>query len=164
MLTMADVMKVCPDHRGLKIEDLSFHYVYSDPDLRTKKGLFVPFSQNEEENSQQLRTALNNGAVAAIWRKDHKIPAYIPNHFPIFVTEDVIDTTVRVVNQYIDTYTMKDSSFEHTCFSFPITIKHNDKNISYVNAVKDKVTELDCYLKKSIPSAVLNMKGGEEQC
>jgi UDP-N-acetylmuramyl pentapeptide synthase len=164
MLTLADVKKVCPLQKGVQLDDVGFQVVYSNSELSVSKGLFLPLSLDNEENNSQLKTALNNGAIAVLWRKDHALPSFLPNHFPVFIVDDLLDSLNLIVKNYINSNTVKGTNTVHTNFLFSITIKHNDENISYANAVKDKLINLTTILKKAFPDQVLDEKGGEGPC
>ncbi|WP_456275586.1 hypothetical protein [Bacillus sp. AK128] len=163
MLTLADVLKDCPLQRGLQLDDVVFNVVYSNPELPVSKGLYLPLSLNSEENTENLKQALYQGAIATFWRKEDEMPAFLPTHFPVFLVDNPLETIEVVVNNYIQSYKLKGSSSVDTKFSFSVTIKHIDDNMSYANSVRDKLEELTKRIESINSALIIQKEGGEEQ-
>jgi hypothetical protein len=160
MLTLKDVKQICPMQRGTQLEGITIHAVSTNSETGLSKGLFVPLSLDNEENIESLKKALNNGAIATLWKKDEAVPAFLPTDFPVFFVEDYIESFEMVVKHYIDSYSMKRNETVHTQFLFSIPIKHSKKNDFYAKDINKRLDFLKTTVKNVIPSAVFDMKGG----
>jgi hypothetical protein len=163
MLTLADVLMDCPLQRGIQLDDVGFEVVYTNPDLPVSKGLYLPLSLNSEENTENLKRALYQGTIATFWRKEDELPSFLPTHFPVFLVDDPLEAIEVVVNKYIDSYKLKGSSNVNTKFSFSVTIKHIDDNMSYANSVRDKLEDLTKRIESANPALMIQKEGGEGQ-
>ncbi|WP_246940191.1 hypothetical protein [Bacillus pinisoli] len=163
MLTLADVLKECPLQRGVSLEEIGFKIVYLDPTLSVDKGLFVPLLPDEKMNSNHLKTALNNGAIASLWNKEHALPSFLPTHFPVFLVEDPCESLEIIVKNYIHSFVLKGTNTVDTKFSFSMINKHIDENMSYSRHVSDKISELKENMEAITPKQSFDMKGGEEE-
>jgi hypothetical protein len=164
MLTLKDVKLVCPSQRGTQLEGIVFYSVSSNPDEIMPKSLFAPLSLDQDENVTNLKKALNNGAIATLWKKEEVVPAFLPTDFPVFFVTNIIESLEMVVKHYIDSYSMKRNETVHTKFLFSIPIKHSGKNELYGHETKDKLAKLQYKVENAIPFAVIDVKGGEELC
>ncbi|MDR6998000.1 hypothetical protein [Neobacillus niacini] len=97
-LVYNDVANFSHEVRGTHEPTLTFNTLTDQADAIQPKGIFVPLSKE----SGELKEALANGAIAAIWHKEKKLPHYTPNHFPIFLVEDPGEAVRRILQQYID--------------------------------------------------------------
>lgn len=84
---------------GIKDLSLEFDTVATNGEEEQPRGLFIPLWGN----SYELLDAIHNGAIAAIWEEDRKLPAYTPNHFPIFFTKDLETDIKNMLESYIET-------------------------------------------------------------
>jgi hypothetical protein len=114
MLTYQDVSSLFSRATGIRDENIHFHTVSSQADAKQPKGLFVPVSNN----SGTLQDAISNGAVAAVWPEGEQVPAYAPNHFPIFYTQDNLKGLEKIMNSYYDYLSQHEDINERTKFIF----------------------------------------------
>ncbi|MBS8263362.1 hypothetical protein DYI25_02780 [Mesobacillus boroniphilus] len=114
MLTYQDVSSLFSRTTGIKDENIRFHTVSSLAGDKQPKGLFVPVSTD----SGHLQEAISNGAVAAVWPEDEQVPAYAPNHFPIFYTKDNLKGLEKIMNSYYDHLSQHEDINERTKFIF----------------------------------------------
>ncbi|MCA0148728.1 MULTISPECIES: hypothetical protein [Rossellomorea] len=64
-----------------------------------EKGLYIP--AGDEVN---LFRSIEKGAIASLWRKGEEIPSFVPNHFPLFIVEDVYRAYVDLQESYKQNY------------------------------------------------------------
>lgn len=114
MLTYQDVLSLFSRTTGITGENIRFLTVSSLADAKQPKGLFVPVSTD----SGTLQEAISNGAVAAVWPEDEKVPAYAPNHFPVFYTQDNLKGLEKIMNSYYEYLTQQKDNYERTNFIF----------------------------------------------
>ncbi|MEH7093180.1 hypothetical protein [Neobacillus vireti] len=96
-LALKDLARLFTDKRGTQ-DEILFSTVSDLAALEQSKGLFVPISKE----SGELLEAISNGAVAAIWDKEVTLPRYLPNQFPIFLTNDLAEALRDIINLYIE--------------------------------------------------------------
>jgi hypothetical protein len=96
-LTYNDLANIFPDSKGIK-DDFQFYTVSTDATLSQPKGLFIPMFND----SGELKDAINNGAIGAIWDVKVEIPTYIPSQFPIFFASDLNKALEIVLKTYTD--------------------------------------------------------------
>ncbi|MBS4177213.1 hypothetical protein [Lederbergia citrea] len=102
MLTYRDVLKLYPETRGIKEEHISFGSITLNSSSTQLKGLYFGTAADLD-----LGAAIANGAIAAIWPKEISLPAYTPNHFPVFFAHDSIEAMVVVVRKYTNKITLE---------------------------------------------------------
>jgi hypothetical protein len=78
--------------------NLPFYSVSTSSSMKQPKGLFVPVFKD----SGELNEAIQNGAIAAIWDDSVQLPTYVPNHFPIFFTNDLMGSLYDVVRVFLE--------------------------------------------------------------
>lgn len=96
-LTYDDLTKLFPDSKGVK-DDFQFQIVATESTQSQPKGLFIPLY----EDSGELKEAIGNGAIGAIWNKEVLLPAYIPSQFPVFFTNDLEKAIENILKTYVD--------------------------------------------------------------
>ncbi|MGR3763767.1 hypothetical protein [Rossellomorea sp. NS-SX7] len=84
MLFYDDVKKLFPVTRGVGLPGIGFLTVSSLPEVRLERGLYIPL-----DSHRKLFDSINNGAIASLWDGSEEIPLFVPNHFPLFIVEDV---------------------------------------------------------------------------
>ncbi|MCM3572871.1 MULTISPECIES: hypothetical protein [Mesobacillus] len=131
MLTYQDVSSLFSRTTGIKGENICFHTVSSLADAKQPKGLFVPVSND----SGTLQEAISNGAVAAVWPEGEQVPAYAPNHFPIFYTKDNLKGLEKIMNSYYDYLSQHEEIKERTKFIFLNKALLNEADETYDIAV-----------------------------
>jgi UDP-N-acetylmuramyl pentapeptide synthase len=141
-LTNSDLVDLFPNSQGVN-DPLEFLTVSTDATLLQPKGLFVPLF----EGSGELQDAIKNGAIATVWDIKKKLPHYIPNHLPVFFTEQITDAFELILKHY--------------------ERKLNNENSESINMTKFLFIE-DKLLNENIPSYdipvfkfVRNTEGGE---
>ncbi|MDQ0270337.1 hypothetical protein [Cytobacillus purgationiresistens] len=97
-LTYGDLMSIFPNRAGVQNEELIFRLIATSSKLIQGKGLYIPI----EEEIPDLKQALENGAVAAVWKAGEKLPAFTPNHFPILFTNDLLKGLEDMMNVYVN--------------------------------------------------------------
>lgn len=95
-LSYKDLAKLFPNTRGIKEETLVFQTVAAKGTDPQPKGIFIPLTNNPGE----LKGALENGAIAAIWPKGMEVPKMTPNHFPMFFVNDLLDGLKKILFLY----------------------------------------------------------------
>jgi hypothetical protein len=132
-LTFSDMAYLFPDRKGIEITEMNFHTVSSLSDVPMFRGLYIPF----EKSSGELKDAISNGAIAALWEKDKDIPGYTPNHFPIFLTEDLLKGIEDIMELYLEKRNQDHTTGGGvTKFLFSDELRLNDHDISYDIAIK----------------------------
>lgn len=131
MLTYQDVSRLFSRRTGIEDGNIRFHTVTSQADAKQPKGLFIPVSTDDGS----LQEAISNGAVAAVWTDQEPVPAYAPNHFPIFYTEDNLKGLEEIMKLYYNNLTQKQGITEKTKFIFPTKGLLNDADATYDIAV-----------------------------
>lgn len=97
LLAYRDVANLFVEKQGIR-GDFLFFSVTDQADVTQPKGLFIPV--NEESGS--LSRAIENGAIAAVWDKQSELPAYTPNHFPVFFTSDCRNALQQIIKIYYE--------------------------------------------------------------
>lgn len=97
VLNYQDVAGLFKDKQGIQ-EDFLFYIVTDQAETEQPRGLFIP----RDDDSGELSQAIANGAIAAVWEKGKPLPAYTPNHFPVFFVNDVEDAVIRILQAYIE--------------------------------------------------------------
>ncbi|WP_066289396.1 hypothetical protein [Bacillus sp. FJAT-29937] len=98
LLAYGDLAKLFPKKKGIQDYELFFHTVATISDVPQSRGVFIPLG----ENAGELKKAIENGAVAALWKEEVEIPRYTPNHFPIFFTNDLLKGLKDMMELYIE--------------------------------------------------------------
>ena len=122
--------RIFPHSLGIKETGLLFHTVSDQGNVLQPRGLFIPLWGN----SQELFEAINNGAVAAIWEHGQPIPAYRPNHFPLFITTNLGQDVIRLMNEYSQILKQEDERETMSNFLFINDQLLNEKLKTYDKA------------------------------
>lgn len=135
-LARKDLADLFHDTRGGQ-DDLLFYTVSDHSKAVQPKGIFIPVTQE----SGELSEAIANGAIAAIWDKEKRIPPYTPNQFPLFFTADpaeAVRNLLQYYNEKLDGETGK--NMEITKFDFLYDKLLNKSNETYdIAAMMKKV-------------------------
>lgn len=131
-LAFSLLSEIFPQSSGIKDPDLFFHTVADIGEAAQPKGLFIPLWDNPNE----LKTAINNGAVAAIWDLNTPIPGFTPNHFPLFYTSNLWKDVSEMLRRYIKILEQEDESIDMSKFVFLDKKLLNEKLQTYDKAVK----------------------------
>lgn len=81
-------------------ESLSIQEVTTDSRKETSNSLFIPIVGESFDGHDFIIQAIENGAVATIWRKDKQLPNKMPVNFPIFYVEDTISALQILAREY----------------------------------------------------------------
>ncbi len=94
-LALKDLAGLFQKYQGIQ-DDILFYTVADQAKTVQPKGLFVPIN----EESGELLDAIANGAIAAIWDNEKKVPRYTPSQFPIFFTNDLAEAMKDLIILY----------------------------------------------------------------
>jgi hypothetical protein len=131
MLTYQDVSSLFSRTTGIRDDNIRFQTVSSLAGAKQPKGLFVPVSTD----SGTLQEAISSGAVAAVWPEGEQVPAYAPNHFPIFYTQDNLKGLEIIMKSYYDYLTQNEDINDRTKFIFQNKALLNEDDETYDIAV-----------------------------
>lgn len=131
MLKFEDVSSLFSRTSGIKEEMIVFNTVSCIAGVRQPRGLFIPVS----ENSGSLKDAISNGAIAAVWSENEPVPAYTPNYFPIFYSEDLLKGLEELMKSYQNYLMHQDKIAGTTKFIFQHKELLNEKDATYDIAV-----------------------------
>lgn len=101
-LSLNALKDLFPQYRG-EVDQVNLKGVFTDSRKDCKKGLFVPIVGAKFDGHEFLKDAIYNGAIASLWQKDLEIPAYVPNHFPLFLVEDTLEALQNLAQYYLHT-------------------------------------------------------------
>ncbi|MGE6753206.1 hypothetical protein ACQKFO_07135 [Rossellomorea sp. NPDC071047] len=99
MLFYDDVKKLFPETSGIHLPGLAFLVVSNSTKMGMEKGLYVPFG-----GEINLLESIDLGAIASLWPKNKKVPSFVPNHFPLFMVEDVYKAYIDLLENYTQNY------------------------------------------------------------
>ncbi|WP_078547305.1 hypothetical protein [Litchfieldia alkalitelluris] len=142
MIVYSQLCRLFPETHGTKDAAIEFHEVYIDSTDKVYKGLYVPLNKSLEED---LKDAIDNGAIGAVWSNYEKIPVFVPNHFPLFLVDD----TVKALKDLIIDYNNHTEGNRVTKFSLSFREGHNVETNTYDSAVLKEINKL--------------IKGGDEE-
>ncbi|MBT2687935.1 hypothetical protein J7I93_07060 [Bacillus sp. ISL-47] len=129
-LTYGDLAKLFPNTTGIKDNELQFHTVAASSSIVQPKGIYLPI-----EESGNLKEAIENGAVAALWNEKDEVPAYTPNHFPVFYTNDLTKGLKDIMESYIEKLSNAEETINTTNFLFLDEKSLNENEATYDIAV-----------------------------
>ena len=99
MLLYDEVKKLFPDTKGIHLPGFAFLVVSNSTSMGIEKGLYIPFGDEID-----LFKSIENGAIASLWPKNDQIPSFVPNHFPLFMVEDVHQAYLDLLEFYKQNY------------------------------------------------------------
>lgn len=138
MLTYRIIKRLFPSTRGIVDDHILFHSVFVDPNQQVEKGLFVPLADGTEE----LKVAIEHGAIASLWQEGLELPLYLPNQFPIFFVSSPLEALVAIVQTYMQTNRVENGNM--TKFYLTINALHHiAQNRSYDIAVMNELQQLE---------------------
>jgi len=137
LLALKDLASLFTDNQGIQ-DDMMFYTVTDQANTVQPKGLFIPIN----EESGELLDAIANGAIAAIWEYEKKLPRYTPTYFPVFFTNDkavAIKNILKLYSEKLDGETNK--HMEITNFKFSNKKLLNKNNQTYdIAVILEKLT------------------------
>lgn len=89
-----------PVFKGSPQDQIEIRTVFTDSRSSVKMGLFVPIVGDRFDGHEFLNDAVQQGAVATIWQRDHDIPAFLPKDFPVFLVDDSIEALQYLAKAY----------------------------------------------------------------
>ncbi|RLQ95833.1 hypothetical protein [Falsibacillus albus] len=95
MLNYGFIYDLYPKSIGIQDKIMTFNTVTISESHPCSRCLFIPFDE-----SQSLLTAIGNGAIAAVWQEEWPIPAYTPNHFPMFIVTNTKCAYQQIFAEY----------------------------------------------------------------
>lgn len=84
-LLYSDLIPLFSKRLGIEEPTIKFNTISAFGNISQPKGIFIPLY----DNTKELGKAIENGAIAAIWKEDIPVPDFAPNHFIIFYTNDL---------------------------------------------------------------------------
>ncbi|MCH1623878.1 hypothetical protein [Fredinandcohnia quinoae] len=140
MLYYKDLIKISNEARGVKDDFIAFEQIYFNPSEKVNKGLFVLVSRNEY-NENEMKEALYNGAIAALWPQNKELPRFLPNHFPVFIVENTLAALKLVLKDYLKK--RKENRYDKmTKFMLFDQDKHNDAFSTYDKSVIEDIDQM----------------------
>lgn len=97
-LTFKELANLFADRRGADKADLIFYTVTDQADTIQPKGLYLSL----DAGSGELSEAIANGAIAAVWEKREALPSYTPSQFPVFFTENPLESLRQLLRFYAE--------------------------------------------------------------
>lgn len=67
-----------------------------------QNSLFIPLENSDAENRASLIEAMENGAIGALWKKSVSLPANLPNEFPIFLVDNLVEALKKLAFLYYE--------------------------------------------------------------
>ncbi|MGO4887877.1 UDP-N-acetylmuramoyl-tripeptide--D-alanyl-D-alanine ligase [Anaerobacillus sp. MEB173] len=99
-LDLSLIQKVSSSNRGEIPPCFSISEVFIDSRLNVNEGLFVPIIGERFDGHSFLETAIQNGAVAALWQKSKQLPTTIDETFPVFFVDDTLQALQQLATFY----------------------------------------------------------------
>ncbi|MGG3466574.1 hypothetical protein ABES02_03365 [Neobacillus pocheonensis] len=113
-LALDDIASLFSEHQGIQ-DNLIFYTVTDVASVIQPRGLFVPI----DADAGELSEAIANGAIAAIWDREKKLPHYTPNHFPVFFTSNKDEAIEKLLKLYLEKKNGEtEKTMEKTNFKF----------------------------------------------
>ncbi|MEK3887064.1 hypothetical protein [Bacillus sp. FSL K6-3431] len=133
MLSYADLAEIIPKTSGIKNVSIHFHTITLNSSIPMAKGLFIYNNADPD-----LLEAIGNGAIAAIWPHDVKLPHYTPNHFPIFYVNKPVDSLIVIVKKHINKIILNNSGDMTNMILKSTELPTEDTNIREVISLLSK--------------------------
>ncbi|WP_113929806.1 hypothetical protein [Bacillus sp. P14.5] len=145
MLAYNTVEKFASGARGIKEVTLHFAVVTGETIEEMPMGLFIPSS------GRDLFEAIHKGAVGSLWPNGTELPAWLPNHFPVFLSDNPAGDALAILDYYYNN-TKQEEWGTMTKFIF----KDEEKNKLY------KITNQQqfCNTRDLAKRSLLNKEGG----
>lgn len=88
------------DYKGAAGDMIAINEIVTDSRVPSSNSLFIPIQGENFDGHDYLRQAFHNGAVAALWQKDKKVPSFLPSDFPVFYVEDTVKALQQLAAAY----------------------------------------------------------------
>ncbi|HEY4600397.1 MAG TPA: UDP-N-acetylmuramoyl-tripeptide--D-alanyl-D-alanine ligase [Cerasibacillus sp.] len=99
LFTIHDLIQLFPNINEDIEKNTAIQSVSTDSRQDISDSLFVPIIGETFDGHDYLLDAIANGAIAALWEQSKKIPASLPNGFPLFLVDDTI-SALQQLSQY----------------------------------------------------------------
>ncbi|HYK73814.1 MAG TPA: hypothetical protein VEV44_11950 [Pseudoneobacillus sp.] len=96
-IAYSDLVRFFPKSQGIR-DEIQFYTVSTDASLLQPKGLFIPLFND----SGELKEAIQNGAIGAVWDEKRPLPSYVPTQFPILFSNNVKDSLKTIIESYLE--------------------------------------------------------------
>jgi len=140
MLLYTELKSILPKTKGIEDSQLAFQELYIDSTRKVSKGLFLSVPSESEE--ELLKEALYNGAIGAVWPLNKKVPSFLPNHFPLFLTNNALDALKEVIHFY-ENFTERNRYEIMSKITLSYRKTHNGKNNTYDSAVMEEIQHIE---------------------
>ncbi|WP_368503987.1 UDP-N-acetylmuramoyl-tripeptide--D-alanyl-D-alanine ligase [Alkalihalophilus sp. As8PL] len=84
----------------LVTEEMSFTVVSTDTRTITAGALFVPLIGERFNGHDYVLTAIQNGAIAALWEEGQPLPKELPSEFQLFIVKDTLYALQEMASVY----------------------------------------------------------------
>ena len=88
------------DYKGVVYDKIGINEVVTDSRVQSIKSLFIPIEGENFDGHDYIREAFDNGAVAALWKKDKEVPSFLPTEFPLFYVDDTLEALQQLAATY----------------------------------------------------------------
>lgn len=105
LFTTEFLTNIFKDHSLLSAHNYDINLVSTDTRNNLKSGLFVPLKGESFDAHDFIMDAIEKGAVAALWEKDHPLPKSLPKGFPLFFVENTLEALQYLAKQYLNKVT-----------------------------------------------------------
>ncbi|WP_096199257.1 UDP-N-acetylmuramoyl-tripeptide--D-alanyl-D-alanine ligase [Bacillus sp. FJAT-45350] len=78
-----------------------YSQVFIDSRVHTNNGLFVPIVGERFDGHDFIKSAIDNGAVGALWGKEHKVPNDLPASFQLYFVDDTLTALQQLAKAYV---------------------------------------------------------------
>lgn len=89
-----------PDTKGSMHDQFIINQVITDSRKSMSHGLFVPLIGDKFDGHAYINEAIEQGAVATIWKKDIPLPKFLPTDFPVFFVADTLVALQQLAHAY----------------------------------------------------------------
>lgn len=100
LLTTKWIEKHLPNEKGNLFEEIMIEHVTTDSRLQQPNALFVPIVGDLFDGHDFLEQAIDNGAVATLWKKDKELPSFVARDFPVFYVTDTLEGLQYLSHMY----------------------------------------------------------------
>ncbi|WP_101843798.1 UDP-N-acetylmuramoyl-tripeptide--D-alanyl-D-alanine ligase [Halobacillus sp. Marseille-P3879] len=101
MFTVKELAPLFSKGNGATNDPIQIKSVMTDTRMEKKQSLFIPLVGDNHDAHRFIMDAIKNGAVAALWQKDHDLPREIPTEFPVFIVEDTLQALQETSSFYL---------------------------------------------------------------
>lgn len=125
--------------QGLSDSELMFQSISTTGDTKQPKGLFIPVFGNGDD----LLSAINQGAIGAVWDTNTPIPAYKPNHFPLFLTDNLLTDVEKLLILYKEKVKQEEDVKQMSILVDVELLKEKNSTYDYSNQLKQILQHME---------------------